>query len=467
MNIQTKEIRYFKMCGFLNLDPRQGLSAVKIKRAAQNSAHLPDLLYYFSKYKNTFKEILSDKERFNYMLSWYNRIYVPAESYIDAVIEIGFSLNNIPSMAELNDMLNTQSVNKKSIETIINLRSKMDFLSTTDSFDSLKDIYLKLHDCYFEDSFDDDDDDDNYDDDDDDDNYNDDDDVDFLDDDIHSVSAVNSFKVPSVCFDDIVGLDNVKSALKERIVLPAEFPELFAKYNLEPSGGILLYGVPGTGKTMMAQAVAHEIEAKFFYVRVSDIESQWVGVAEKNIAQLFKQARKCERAVVFFDEFDALGAKRTNGSIRRSSASTLQEILTQMQGIYGTASNVIVMAATNNPQSLDSALLRPGRFDYLIEIPLPDKLNIQNMLEKELLRIPQLNSVDFSHIAKTLLGCSGADIVQFCRRIKLKLIDSEITGDGCKAFETADIEMLAKDIEPSVSKNDLNLIKQFKSRSQV
>ncbi|MDR3263670.1 MAG: ATP-binding protein [Clostridiales bacterium] len=147
-------------------------------------------------------------------------------------------------------------------------------------------------------------------------------------------------RIPKIKLTDIAGLDDAKKALDERVILPLKHKDIYSKYGKKVGGGILLYGLPGTGKTMFAQAVATELDAKFFSIKCSDIESKWSGEAERNVKALFTEARRCKKAVIFFDEFDSLGARRQNNEDACNSHVT-QEILTQMQGVEE-ASNMLL-----------------------------------------------------------------------------------------------------------------------------
>jgi len=268
-----------------------------------------------------------------------------------------------------------------------------------------------------------------------------------------NAKPVQNGDIPTIRLKDIAGLDEAKKALDERVVLPIKHKEIYDKYGKSVGGGILLFGLPGTGKTMFAQAVATELDAKFFSVRCSDIQSKWYGEAEKNVRDLFAKARACQRAVIFFDEFDSLGGRRTESN--QDSASTVQEILTQMQGVEKNKNMLLVIAATNCPWALDGALLRPGRFNEKIYIPLPDKQAILFILKKELKGCPMTSDIDLSSIADRLVGCNGADIVEFCEKIKMKLIREEIeyNADNSKP-------------KPEIDKDELNEILS-KTKSSV
>src|SRR5437762_2822761 len=187
---------------------------------------------------------------------------------------------------------------------------------------------------------------------------------------------------PSLRFDDVAGLDGVKEDIRLRMLYPFEHPELAKKFGINPGGGVLLYGPPGTGKTMLAKATAGEIDATFFRISPADVLSKWVGEAEQNIKKLFDAAGAEQRASIFIDEIEALvPARRDEGS------SVMQRVVPQiLQGMEGFdkkagISPILFMGATNVPWQLDPAVLRPGRFDEKVYIPLPDLPARRKMLE--------------------------------------------------------------------------------------
>src|SRR5205823_10979430 len=203
---------------------------------------------------------------------------------------------------------------------------------------------------------------------------------------------------------------------KLKMIYPFEHAELAKKFGVRLGGGILLYGPPGTGKTMLAKATAGEVEATFFRVSSADMLSKWVGEAEQNIKKLFDAAAGEKRAIIFIDEIEALiPARRDEGS------SVMQRVVPQiLQGMEGFDKQgdraVLFMGATNVPWQLDPAVLRPGRFDEKIYIPLPDLQARQKMLEIYLSKRPLAENVDLVTLAKRLEGYSGADIKYICDR---------------------------------------------------
>ncbi len=280
-----------------------------------------------------------------------------------------------------------------------------------------------------------------------------------------SASADFSCPIPRIHFDDIAGLDEAKQAIRERVVLPLRHKEVYEKYGKKVGGGVLLYGLPGTGKTMFAQAVATELKAKFYSVKCSDIMSKWYGESERRIKTLFSDARKNKVAVVFFDEFEAIGRSRTESDT--SNVTTVQEILAQMQGVEGSQNILLVLAATNCPWEIDSALLRPGRFHEKIYIPLPDQPARVYMLRKNLGTIGRDPAVSFEETAKRLEGFNGADIAEFCDQVKMCLINKELSGDKSATIAQADIDTALCKVHSSVDSSDIEMMDAYRAENRV
>jgi AAA+ superfamily predicted ATPase len=271
--------------------------------------------------------------------------------------------------------------------------------------------------------------------------------------------SAKSSRIPTIKLTDIAGLDEAKIALEERVILPIKHRDVYVKYGKQTGGGILLFGLPGTGKTMFAQAVATELDAQFFSVKCSDIESKWTGEAERRVKELFAKAKRCVRAVIFFDEFDSLGRRRTEEN--DNGSYVVQEILTQMQGVEASPNTLLVIAATNCPWNLDGALLRPGRFNEKIYIPLPDKSARLFILERGLKNCNLAESVCLSDIADRLYGCNGADVAEFCEKVKMILIRREIAKNKNLVISVADIESLLTRTKSSVLQRDIDKMDEF------
>jgi transitional endoplasmic reticulum ATPase len=221
---------------------------------------------------------------------------------------------------------------------------------------------------------------------------------------------------PSIRFADVAGLEDVKEDIRLKMIYPFEHPELAARFDIRAGGGILLYGPPGTGKTMLAKATAGEIDATFFRISPADVLSKWVGEAEQNIKKLFDAAAAEPRSIIFIDEIEALvPARRDEGS------SVMQRVVPQiLQGVEGfdkkAGRPILLMGATNVPWQLDPAMLRPGRFDEKVYIPLPDLPARRKMLDIHLSKRPVAAGIDLNALAQRLEGFSGADIKYLCDR---------------------------------------------------
>jgi transitional endoplasmic reticulum ATPase len=221
---------------------------------------------------------------------------------------------------------------------------------------------------------------------------------------------------PSIRFEDVAGLEDVKQDIRLKMIYPFEHADLAAKFGIRAGGGVLLYGPPGTGKTMLAKATAGEIDAAFFRISPADVLSKWVGEAEQNIKKLFDAAAAEPRSIIFIDEIEALvPARRDEGS------SVMQRVVPQiLQGMEGfdkkAAQPILFMGATNVPWQLDPAVLRPGRFDEKVFVPLPDLDARRKMLEMYLSHRPLAGDVVLDRLAAALEGYSGADIKYLCDR---------------------------------------------------
>ncbi|HEX3358107.1 MAG TPA: ATP-binding protein [Tepidisphaeraceae bacterium] len=234
---------------------------------------------------------------------------------------------------------------------------------------------------------------------------------------------------PSIRFDQVAGLEDVKENIRLKMLYPFEHPELAEKFGINPGGGVLMYGPPGTGKTLLAKATAGELDATFFRVSPADLLSKWVGEAEQNIKKLFDSAASEKRAIIFIDEIEALvPARRDEGS------SVMQRVVPQiLQGMEGfdkkKGSPILFMGATNVPWQLDPAVLRPGRFDEKVYIPLPDVIARRKMLEIYLSHRPLDANVNLDDLATKLEGFSGADIKYLCdRSATIPFLKSVATG---------------------------------------
>ena len=219
---------------------------------------------------------------------------------------------------------------------------------------------------------------------------------------------------PNVKWKDIGGLEKVKRELQEAVELPLKHPEKFEKLGIRPMKGVLLYGPPGTGKTLLAKAVATESEANFIAVNGPEVLSKWVGESEKAVREIFRKARQAAPCIIFIDELDAIAPKRGEGETNKVTERIVNTLLTEMDGIKSTK-GIFVIAATNRPDIIDPALLRAGRFDKVIEVPMPDEKARLEILKIHTRNMPLAKDVDLKRIAKLTEGYSGADIENMVR----------------------------------------------------
>ena len=225
-------------------------------------------------------------------------------------------------------------------------------------------------------------------------------------------------EVPNVSWDDVGGLDEVKKSLQEMILYPLDHPDKFLKFGMNPSRGILFYGPPGCGKTLLANAIATECSSNFISVKGPELLTMWFGESEANVREVFDKARQSAPCVLFFDELDSIGISRGSGVGGGGEAAdrVINQLLTEMDGIGG-KKNVFIVGATNRPDILDEALLRPGRLDQLIYIPLPDQGSRLSILKAILRKTPIDPNIPLDFIAKTIEGFSGADIKELCNQV--------------------------------------------------
>jgi len=259
-------------------------------------------------------------------------------------------------------------------------------------------------------------------------------------------------EVPEVRWDDIGGLEDVKQELKEAVEWPLKYPEVFEKMGIRPPRGILLFGPPGTGKTLLAKAAATESGANFIAVRGPEILSKWVGESEKAIRKIFERARQVAPAIIFFDELDSIAPAR--GYRHDTSGVTdriVNQMLTEMDGIQP-LTNVVVMGATNRPDILDPALLRPGRFDRIIYVPPPDKEARKQIFRIHTRNVPLADDVDLDKLAELTEGYTGADIEAVVREaVMLKLREKLEVGP----VEMRHFLQALKKVPPSLTPEDI------------
>jgi transitional endoplasmic reticulum ATPase len=248
-------------------------------------------------------------------------------------------------------------------------------------------------------------------------------------------------------FIDVVGMRELKKLLKVRIVEPFVNPGLFQKFRRTAGGGVLLYGPPGCGKTLMARAIAGECKATFINVGISEIMSMWIGESERNLAALFEKARGERPSVLFFDELDALAFARSKAQSEHTRR-LVNEFLSQLDGMSGNNDQILVLAATNMPWDVDSAMKRPGRFDRQIFVPPPDAEARCEMFRVKLHDSP-VGAVDFEALAARTEHFSGADIDGVINRAKDEVLADIVEHGSERPLTQTDLLAVVEQTEPS------------------
>ncbi|MEM0188229.1 MAG: AAA family ATPase [Saccharolobus sp.] len=253
-----------------------------------------------------------------------------------------------------------------------------------------------------------------------------------------------------ITWNDIGGYEDVKKEIREYIELPLKNKDVAIKYGLRPPKGILLFGPPGCGKTLMMRALANEAKLNFIYVNISDIMSKWYGESEARLRELFNNARKNSPCILFFDEIDTIGVKRESHTGDSVTPRLLSLMLSEIDGLHSD-DGVIIVGSTNVPQLLDKALLRAGRFDKMIYLGPPDKAARKQILEIHCRGKPLANDVDFDKIAEMTERYSGADLANLCQEAARKVAAEAIEKGVDRKITMNDFIELIKKYKPSIT----------------
>ncbi|MCX6651231.1 MAG: CDC48 family AAA ATPase [Methanomassiliicoccales archaeon] len=265
-------------------------------------------------------------------------------------------------------------------------------------------------------------------------------------------------EIPTVKWSDVGGLEDVKQQLREMVEMPIENPEAFKRMGIRPAQGILLYGPPGTGKTMLAKAIANESKANFISIKGPEIMSKWFGESERALREVFKKARQVAPSIVFLDEIDSIAPKRGWSEGSRATESVVNQLLTSMDGLTS-REGVTVIAATNRPDIVDSALLRPGRFDRMVLVPVPDAAARKAILSVHTKNMP-LKDVSIDELVSRTEWYVGADLENLCREAAMIALRQD---KDAQVVEMQHFEAAFKTVRPSVDKES---VKQYDTMSK-
>ncbi|MCD6512161.1 MAG: CDC48 family AAA ATPase [Thermoplasmata archaeon] len=267
-------------------------------------------------------------------------------------------------------------------------------------------------------------------------------------------------EIPKVRWDDVGGLEDVKKKLKEAVEWPLKKPEVFKRMGIRPPKGILLYGPPGTGKTLLAKAVATESQANFLSIKGPEIFSKWVGESEKAVREIFKKAKQVAPSVIFLDEIDAIAPRRGAYDGTRVTETVVNQLLTSIDGLEK-MNDVVVIGATNRPDIIDPSLLRPGRFDELILVGVPDKEARKEIFKIHTKSMPLAKDVSIDELAELTNGFVGADIEAICREAAMIALRESIKANQVKRKHFMEA---IKNMHPSVDDEMMDYYKEISSK---
>ena len=270
-----------------------------------------------------------------------------------------------------------------------------------------------------------------------------------------------------ITFNDVAGLSEVKTEIKMKVLEPIKDPKIAETYKIKAGGKILLYGPPGTGKTLIARAIAGEVDAKFYSVNCQDLISKYMGESSAKLDKLFSTAQQNERAVIFFDEIDSIACKREGASgVDGEMARFVATFLTKVDGFEKSKTNkmLLLLAATNRPWALDSAMLRGGRFDTQIYVCPPDYEAIMFMLNKEMRDLPIEDNVNLGEVAKVLNGFGGGDIVSICSKVKQLAYERAVKSGNIEKIRYDDFIKVISKQKNVITKEELLNFENYKNQ---
>jgi len=267
-------------------------------------------------------------------------------------------------------------------------------------------------------------------------------------------------EISDVRWDDIGGLEDLKNELKEAVEWPLKYPKLFEKAGIRPLNGILLFGPPGCGKTLLAKAIANETQSNFIAIKGPEIYSKWVGESEKAVREIFRKARQAAPSIIYFDEIDAITSGRSMTETTHTFASIVNQILVEMDGIEN-RKGIVIIASTNRPDIVDPAFLRPGRFDRLIFVEAPDLDARLKILEVHTKDMPLADEISLKKFAQLTEGYSGADLENVCREAGMQAIREKM--ENLEKIESKHFQFALSKIKSTLPKS---LIEKYENMAK-
>ena len=264
----------------------------------------------------------------------------------------------------------------------------------------------------------------------------------------HRVEDVDAAQRPTVRLADVGGMEHVKQRLELSFLGPMRNPEMATAFGKRPGGGLLLYGPPGCGKTFLARAVAGELGARFSEIGIADVLDMWIGRSERNLAEMFRAARRNAPCVLFLDEVDALGQKRSHLTHSGGLRNTVNQLLAEMDSLSGDNDGVFVLGATNHPWDIDTALRRPGRFDRMLLVLPPDPAARAAILRHHLRDRPA-DGIDLDRVVKATEHYSGADLAHVCDTAAERALADSMRSGPVRTLTTKDLLTAAREVQPS------------------